>query len=399
MQSAKLARQIFSWSLLSALIAYLPAVAATQSNSSSTSAVSSPSASAKSASGYDLPPKNILDVMHAPAPPVPYVSPTHDTILLVSWQEYPPMSRVATPFLRLAGVRVEPMNHSKHDTPGGYGITPCASNFELVRTADGAQKPIKLPAGACPDQPIWAADGKRFAFANVAPRAVELWIGEIGTRAVHKVPGVRLNPMFGNEIQWLPDQKTLLVKLIPDGIGPPPPEPAVPNGPSIQETDGEKGQSSTYENRDTLGSTHDEDLFDYYAVSQIAFVNAATSAIAPVGKPANFDSVEVAPDGKHVLIAAIHKPYSYVTTYDRFPREIEVWDTSNRARVAVHTIASLPLADRVPIRGVPLGPRDFSWRATDPATLLWAEALDGGDWNVKVPARDKILVLTRPPSR
>jgi hypothetical protein len=38
---------------------------------------------------------------------------------------------VATPFLRLAGARVEPKNHSKHDTPGGYGITPCARGFVI----------------------------------------------------------------------------------------------------------------------------------------------------------------------------------------------------------------------------------------------------------------------------
>jgi len=78
------------------------------------------------------------------------------------------------------------------------------------------------------------------------------------------------------------------------------------------------------------------------------------------------------------------------------PKEVEVWDISDRSHVLVHTIASLPLADRVPIHGVPVGPRDFSWRATEPATLVWAEALDGGDWNVKVPARDKILLLKAP---
>ena len=39
---------------------------------------------------------------------------------------------------------------------------------------------------------------------------------------------------------------------------------------------------------------------------------------------------------------------------------------------------------------MPPGPRDSAWRATEPATLVWAEALDGGDWNVKVPARDKM---------
>ena len=46
-----------------------------------------------------------------------------------------------------------------------------------------------------------------------------------------------------------------------------------------------------------------------------------------------------------------------------------------------------------------LGPRDFSWRPTDPATLLWAEALDGGDWNVEVPERDKIMLRRRRSAR
>jgi hypothetical protein len=63
-------------------------------------------AQSEGTSGYDKPPKNILDVMHAPSPPIPVVSPTQDSILLVSWQDYPSIYRVATPFLRLAGVRV-----------------------------------------------------------------------------------------------------------------------------------------------------------------------------------------------------------------------------------------------------------------------------------------------------
>ncbi len=346
--------------------------------------------------GYNQPPKNILDVMRAPSPPAPVVSPTQDAILLVSWEDYPSITRVATPFLRLAGVRVEPKNHSKHDTPGGYGITPCARDFTLVHLPDGAQIHSALPAGACPGAPVWAADGKRFAFVNIAPAAVELWIGDAKTGEIRQVPGARLNPMLNDELQWMPDQKTLLVKLVPDGMGPPPPEPTVPPGPSIQESDGEKGQSSTYENRDTLGNQHDEDLFDYFAVAQLAFIDAATDAITPVGKPGNYDSLSPAPDGRHILVTTIHKPYSYVTTYDRFPREVDVWDTSERSQVSTHTVASLPLADRVPIRGVPVGPRNFAWRATDPATLVWAEALDGGDWNVNVPARDKVLLQKAP---
>jgi dipeptidyl aminopeptidase/acylaminoacyl peptidase len=381
------------------VLAALAAFATQAAGARQSASVSGASSTQAAISGYDQPPKNILDVLHAPSPPRPYVSPTRDTILLVSWQDYPPMSRVALPFLRLAGVRVETGNHSKHDTPGGYGITPCARSFELVHVPDGARMPVALPEGACPNSPTWSADGKRFAFENLATDAVELWIGDARTGEVHRVPGVRLNPMLGSEMQWMPDQASLLVKLVPDGMGPPPPEPIAPMGPSIQETNGEKGQSSTYENRDTLNNRHDEDLFDYYAAAQLAFVDVASSAITPAGKPANYESIDPAPDGTHVLVTAIHKPYSYITTCNRFPQTVEVWDASDRAHPTASTIASLPLADRVPIQGVPTGPRDFSWRATDPATLVWAEALDGGDWNVKVPDRDRILMQKAPFTR
>src|SRR5580704_17468078 len=149
---------------------------------------SSTAAAPDATSGYNKPPQNILDVMLAPAPPMPIMSPTNDTILLLWWQQYPSISRVATPYLRLAGVRVEPKNHSKHDTPGGYGITQCASGYDLVHVADGVQIHIALPEGACPGIPIWAADGERFAFANIASDSVELWIGDAKTGEAPRVP-------------------------------------------------------------------------------------------------------------------------------------------------------------------------------------------------------------------
>jgi dipeptidyl aminopeptidase/acylaminoacyl peptidase len=346
--------------------------------------------------GYSKPPQNILDVLHAPSLPAPLVSPTHDTMLLAYIQSYPSIERVATPYLRLAGVRVEPKNHSKHDTPGGNGITQCAIKLDMVHLPDGTQRSVELPAKVCMARPAWSADGTMFAFANTAADAVELWIGETKTGTVHKVAGVALNPMFGDDLQWMPDQKTLLVKMVPAGMGAMPAEPVVPIGPSIQETGGQKGESSTYETRDTLGNKHDEDVFDYFAASQMALVDAGSGAVTAVDKPGLYDEVKIAPDGQHVLIAAIHRPYSYVTTYDHFPREVEVWDIADRASVKKQTVASVALADRVPVRGVPLGPRDFSWRPTEPATLIWAEALDGGDWHVSVPARDKVMMLKAP---
>ena len=345
------------------------------------------------ASGYDKPPQYVLDVLHAPAPPNPYVSPTNDRILLVSWVWYPPIGQVAEPFLKLAGVRVEPRTRRKHDTPGGYGIAPCAQTIALVGVATGRETAVTLPKDGCVDGLSWSADGKRFAFRNTAHDAVELWIGDGATGAIHRLGSARLNPMLGASHQWMPDQKTLLVKLVPANAGAAPTGSASSTGPGIQETTGEKGESSTYETRDTLTNKHDEDLFDYYAASQLALVDADSGAVTPLGTPAIVANVEPSPDGQYILVTTIHKPYSYVTTYPNFPHDVELWDRAGRK---VQTIAKLPLSDRVPIAGVPTGPRDFEWRPTEPATLIWAEALDGGDWNVSVPARDKILTLAAP---
>jgi dipeptidyl aminopeptidase/acylaminoacyl peptidase len=167
-------------------------------------------------------------------------------------------------------------------------------------------------------------------------------------------------------------------------------------GPSIQETGSGQGESSTYETRDTLKDHHDEDLFDWYAASQVALVDATTLAVVRVGPAGNIAAVQPAPDGRHLLVVTLHKPYSYVTTHERFPREVQVWNISKPAAARSTTIASIPLADRVPVKGVPTGPRGFAWRGTDPATLIWAEALDGGDWKATVPQRDKVMLQKAP---
>lgn len=332
-------------------------------------------------------------MMLSPPPPVPYVSPGGEKMLLVSWVEYPAMAHVAEPFLRLAGVRLEPRTRQKHDTPGGYGIRPCARELAIARIPSGDQTKVTLPPRSCVATPSWAADGAHFVFTNTTESGVELWVGDGATGEVKPLPGVRLNPMLGSSFQWTADQKGLLVKLVPDDQGAPPPAPLVPPGPSIQETLGQKGESSTYEVRDTLQNKHDEDLFDYYGLSQLGIVDIASGTVKKVGKAAIYTGVNMAPDGVHVIVDTVNKPYSYITTYDRFGKDVAILDVQKND---VTKIATLPLHDRVPVHGVPTGPRGFNWRDTEPATLYWVEALDGGDWKQKVPARDKVMMQKAP---
>jgi dipeptidyl aminopeptidase/acylaminoacyl peptidase len=359
--------------------------------STATIAVSpAPGSATERVSGYDLPPQYVLDVLHSPAPPRPVLSPTRASVLLVSWVEYPPMMQVAEPFLKLAGVRVEPRTRRKHDTPGGYGVAPCAHTLAVVDVATRRETAIALPPGGCADGFSWAPDGMTFAFRNTSRDAVELWAGGRDGKT-HRVGDVRLNPMLGSSLQWAHGNKTLLVKAVPDGIRPAPAAEAGNEGPRIQESTG-GGEFSTYEARDTLRNLADAALFEYYGTSQLALVDVASGTVSPVGAPAVLSEVDLAPDGEHILVTSIRKPYSYAVTYGRFAHDVEVWDRSGNAT----PLAQLPAAENVPIHGVPTGPREYEWRPTEPATLVWAEALDGGDWKTKVPARDKVVMQSAP---
>ena len=99
------------------------------------------------------------------------------------------------------------------------------------------------------------------------------------------------------------------------------------------------------------------------------------------------------PDGNHFLVSRVLKPYSYLYTHRSFPQSVEVWDRSARVE---HTLARTPLQDKIPIGGVTTERRSYVWVPTAPATLIWVEALDGGDPNVEADHRDSILTLAAP---
>jgi dipeptidyl aminopeptidase/acylaminoacyl peptidase len=334
---------------------------------------------------YQKPPKAVLDVLNAPPTPLVEISPTRDTMVLMEWQRYPSIAELAQPMLRLAGLRINPK------TNGPHRRLTAITGLMLKKLPNGKEVKLATPAGGRLGAPEFSYDGKQFAFINTTPAGIELWVGNTATASVRKLAGIRLNGAYGDAVRWMPDNKTLLVQTIPAGRGAPPAAPTVPAGPNAQESVGVKAGAWTFQ--DLLKTPHDEKLFEYYTTSQLVLLDTATGAATPIGKPGIYQAAVPSPDGKLLLTARIHRPYSYLYPLTSFPKEVEVWD---RAGKMVHKVASLPLADSVPQDGVPTGPRNYGWRPTEPATLAWVEALDGGDPKNKVPHRDRVLMLKAP---
>jgi dipeptidyl aminopeptidase/acylaminoacyl peptidase len=329
--------------------------------------------------GYKKPPKEVLDILNAPVTPAASVSPTHDNIILSTGLRYPPLADLAQPMLRLAGRRINPAVNSPHRFQYSVGLT-------LKRIADGSEVKIEVPPSV-----EWSDDGKHFAFLNAAANRVELWVGDAATGKIRNLKNATVNSIMGSAMEWMSDNRTLLVQLVPPARGPVPVNSVVPDEPNTQESAGRPGPVRTYE--DLLKSPLDERLYEYYATSQLALVDSVTGRITPFGKPAIFQTVDPAPDGQHILVTRLQKPFSYLFPDSAFPKEIEVWDTKGKL---AYKVASLPLADQVPIDGVITGPRSIRWRPNQPATLVWVKALDGGDPKRKVARRDSVLMIKAP---
>jgi dipeptidyl aminopeptidase/acylaminoacyl peptidase len=266
-------------------------------------------------------------------------------------------------------------------------------SFEIKKLPGGEDIAIALPHEGKFSAPFWSPDGRQFAFTNTVAQGIELWIGSPATGQAHRVPGIRVNgvQVGGAAVQWLGDNKTLIVGTVRADRGSVPVEPVIPIGPHVRESSGNAGPAPTFE--DLLATPHDEDLFDYYATSQLVYLDAASGKATPLGKPAIYTSVRPSPDQTLLLVGWLHKPYSYQLTARAFPEEIEVWDRHGKVE---YKVASLPLADRVPLAGVRTGPRSYQWLPDKPAALVWSEALDGGDPKAKVPYRDRIVMAAAP---
>jgi dipeptidyl aminopeptidase/acylaminoacyl peptidase len=344
---------------------------------------------------YQKPPKEILDVMNAPVVPGGNVNPTGDYLITFRQVGYPTIADLAQPMLRLAAIRIDPATSGPHNVPS-------FTDFVVKRISDGKEIKVTLPADGRFSPPRWSPDGKRFIFTQTTRNAIQLWTGDV-TGAIHMIPDVRINAVLagggrgggGGGCEWMGSSTKLLCKtVVAGGRNSPPPTAKVPLGPHVEESFGRTTVVATLE--DLLSNAHDEDLFDYYATSQIATVDLSNGKVTPVGKPAVYAGVNASPDGKYILVTHLHRQdghYSYLLGWNSFPRETEVIDLEGHS---VFKVVSIPLEDNFQ-RGVQFaGRRDITWKPTDPSTLVWAEALDGGDSRKQVPQRDKVLLLKAP---
>src|SRR5258707_4684037 len=159
---------------------------------------------------YQKPSKEILDILNAPVFPSLGLNPSRTYASLAQAAEHPSIAEVSEPMLRLAGLRINPRTNGIH-------LAPYYTSLILIKLADATKTAVALPPHAKAGSLRWSPDGNHFAFTNTLSDGIELWVGEPVTGKVRRIDGVRLNSVLGEPIDWMPDNRTILLKTVPTG--------------------------------------------------------------------------------------------------------------------------------------------------------------------------------------
>jgi len=335
---------------------------------------------------YRNPSPALTRIVEAEATPSVSLSPDRSWMLLQERPNLIDLIDLAQPELRIAGRRINPRTNGASRTRPIHGLL-------LKSVADLGEKRIGgLPAEARIQHVRWSPDSRHVFFSLTRQDGIESWVAAVDTAQARKLGKLRLNATAGRPCLWTPDSQALICRTVPRERGAEPQRTPTPAGPVIRSNAGESAPARTYQ--DLLKNPHDEALFEFYLTTQLVRLGLDGKHVA-LGKAALIWSVDISPDGNYLLVETLHRPFSYLVPASRFPLLVEIWAADGSP---VRRIVDLPLRDNIPLGfgSVPTGPRSHEWRDDAPATLVWAEALDGGDARAEASERDRVFLLPAP---
>ena len=339
---------------------------------------------AQDAINYQVPPKEIYDlVMAKPTPGVSFDS-KGQYMLVLDRSSMPSVEELAQPELRIAGLRINPNNF-------GPSRTTYFTAISIKDVKTGAEFAIKgLPANLKAGNLRWSPNEDKAAFTHYTNTGIDMYVIDIKNHSAAKINRSALNHVLSAAYSWI-DNNTLLYAAVNKPLAMAPKKPVAPKGPVIQENLGKVAASPTFQ--DLIKSPFDEIQFEFYATTQL--VKNTNGVETKIGTPAIYSSVEPSPDKKYLLVERIDKPFSYLVTAYGFNSTMLVTDMNG---AIVKTIAKLPSSELEP-RGndnVLNAPRGYNWLDNSPATLQWIEPLDSGMIKKKMDYHDAAYVLTAP---
>ena len=336
---------------------------------------------------YQKPSEEILELVNAPLAPSVLITDDGKYMVLLYRDYYKTIAELSETELRLAGLRINPKTNigSRTNYYNNIIVKEVGSN-EGTQVQGLSENPRLANFN-------WSPDQSKIAFTNTTSNGVEVMVLDLKSAKATAITETNVNANMRDIINWFKDGESVLVKMLPDDRKPLiNTNEAVPDGPTISTNDGKKAQNRTYQ--DLLKNPNDEFNFEQLARSELYKVQM--DGTKTKWKDADlYTSISFSPDGEYVMTVTLDKPFSYLVPYYRFPNTTTVYKKDGSK---VKTLLEVPLIEDLPkgFMAERTGMRDISWRNDKPATIIYVEALDGGDPENEVDYRDEVFQLEAP---
>jgi dipeptidyl aminopeptidase/acylaminoacyl peptidase len=338
---------------------------------------------------YQKPPNEILELVDIQRAPSVLLDDNKEYMVLLYRNAYKTIEELSQEELRLAGLRIDPQTNI------GSRVT-YYNNIQIKNIKKKNAEIIQVKG--LPENPrftnfTWSPDQKKISLTNTTTNGVEVWVFDLERASLKKLTEANVNANLGDVINWFQDGQSLLVKMISANkkelINS---KTVIPIGPTISVNEGKKAQNRTYQ--DLLKNKYDEYNFEQLSLSEIYKVSLDGSIEKWLGS-AIYRSINFSPNGNYIMISTVEKPFSYLVPYRRFPSKTTIYSKDGKQ---VQTVLEVPLIEDLPkgFMAVRQGKRNFIWRNDKPATLVYSEALDGGDPKNEVEYRDEVFELEEP---
>ncbi|MGG5578547.1 alpha/beta hydrolase family protein [Myroides sp. C15-4] len=337
---------------------------------------------------YQKPSQEILQLAEFERAPSIFMDSNMEYMLLSYRSTYKTLDDLNVEEMRLGGLRID-VNTNISST------LTYIDNLKVRKVKDKKEIQVKgLPANPRISNVTVSPDQTKIAFTNTVATGVELWVLDFKTAEAKKLSSANLNANLGNPITWMKDNQQVLVSVIPAN------RPALidtkknlPTGPivSISE-EGVVSQNRTYQ--DLLKNKTDEANFETLVTSELYLIDLQGNKKL-FKEAAMYASESFSPDGNYLMLTTLEKPFSYLVPLNRFPMKTTVYKADGTLVQEVNTI---PLSEIMPkgFMAVREGKRNMQWRADQPATLAFVEALDGGDPAKEIEFRDEVFTWEAP---
>lgn len=290
---------------------------------------------------YIKPSREIADVVTAPRHlnvTLRDLAPDQEHLLVPRSSGLPSIDQFAKPFVNLGEMEFDYLaNRSRNFT------LRRDSSLEFWNYKTGQKVKVTAPAGSWlsvatsggrfgrrgASRPnAWSPDGSQVAYLVHNERETHLYVADVATGKSKRLSVTPLLATHVTDPVWTPDGKSLLAVFVPDSRAPMPQVETVASGPEVRSID--KGATPNRTFRFLMETPYDMAMLEWLSIGQIAQIDVSSGAVHKIGQPDMYKSINISPNGQHLLVEIMRKPFSYNVPVSSFGSDLVIWDLQGK---------------------------------------------------------------------